>query len=121
MAEWMGVGMGVGERGCGEVLVERPFGAVFGVFDGESEGGEAVADFVARGPVFVGFGFGAELEEQVDGSGVGLGVLAGGFGESEAHDVFAEGLEEVAELVEVGLGECGFAVGYGVDDLGGVE
>ena len=48
-----------GSIGCG------PFGAAGAVFEGDADGGEAVADGVGGGEVFGGAGVGAELDQEL--------------------------------------------------------
>ena len=45
--------------------LQRPGGAVLAVFDGHAERAERVAYLVAGGPVFVGFGGGAHVENHL--------------------------------------------------------
>lgn len=58
------------------LFVQFPFGTVLAILDFKAQGGEFVANFVAGGPVLVGFGLGALFEQHV--YHVPEGFFAGG-------------------------------------------
>ena len=104
------------------LLAEFPGGAVFGVLDFEAEGLEFVAYFVAGGPVFVGLGLAAYLEQEVDGVAEGgFALAAAALLGAQAEDVAEEGVEDAAQGIEAFGGDGGLAVGELVDGVAGFE
>ena len=104
------------------LFIQPPSGAVLGVFHLKSEGGQFVADAVARGPVFVGLGLRTNVEEQVDGLTECLFAagVAVGFG-GEAEDVEAEGAESSLEGFETFGRDACLLVCQLVDGAAGIE
>ena len=111
-------------RITGARLFKAPFEAVLGVFDVEAESGETVADEVAGGPVFISLGFGAHLEQQVDGLLEGfkalVSVARGGL-DADSEDVDQIGVEKTCQSLDGLRAERSLTVGGAVHGTEGVE
>ena len=86
---------------CAFLFVQFPGGTFLGVFHGKAEFCQAVANLVARGPVFVGFGLGCSRRAEIHAPGKGFfafGVAA--FFAAEAENVETEGVEHAFQGFE---------------------